>query len=360
MLTKPIVIISFLALILPSGCNKRTGATSSSPTAPEVAQTSPGASPTITRTLYTFPETDKSITPLYALINTATKTIDMTMYELQDKVFSGDLVTLCGKGVKIRVILSASEKSSNAPAFAQLNSVNSCSAVYSNTAFTNTHQKSFIVDGKTVSIMSLNLQSQYYSTSRDFALIENNTKDIAAIQATFNKDYAAGTPSAGTPGASDFTYKPSPGDDLIWSPTTAQSAMLGLINNATTTLVLENEEMSAANIVSALVAACQTRHVTVHVAMVNSTSFADNFTTLKNAGCGVHLYPDTSTGFYIHAKAVVADYGLATQKVYMGSINYSTASMTANRELGLYITDTGIVQQLYTTLSADYAGGTPY
>jgi phosphatidylserine/phosphatidylglycerophosphate/cardiolipin synthase-like enzyme len=320
-----------------------------------------GTSSTITRTLYTFPETDNSVTPLYNLINAATKTIDMTMYELQDTVFSGDLVTLCGKGVKVRVILSSSVKSNNAAAYAQLNAAGTnCSAVYSNTAFTNTHQKSFIIDGATVSIMSLNLQTQYYSTTRDFALVENDTNDIAAIQATFNMDYAAGTPSGGTQGASDFNYTPAPGDDLIWSPTTAQAAMLGLINNATTTLLIENEEMSASNIVSALVTACQTRHVTVHIAMVNQSSYAANFTTLKNAGCGVNLYPDTTNGFYIHAKAVVADYGLATQNVYMGSINYSNASMTANRELGLYITDAGIVQQLYTTISADYAGGTPY
>jgi phosphatidylserine/phosphatidylglycerophosphate/cardiolipin synthase-like enzyme len=94
--------------------------------------------------------------------------------------------------------------------------------------------------------------------------------------------------------------------------------------------------------------------------MVNSSSYASNFAALKAAGCGVHTYPNSTTGFYIHAKAVVADYGLATQNAYMGSINYSIASMTANRELGLYITDAGIVQSLENTMAADYAGGTAY
>ena len=69
---------------------------------------------------------------------------------------------------------------------------------------------------------------------------------------------------------------------------------------------------------------------------------------------------DTQTGFYIHAKAVVADYGLPTQNVYMGSINYSTASMTENRELGVYIADPASVQLLNATMASDYAGGTPY
>ena len=207
--------------------------------------------------------------------------------------------------------------------------------------------------------MSLNLQSQYYSTTRDFALVENDASDIAAIQATFNADYAAGTPSSGVAGASDFSYVPAAGDDLIWSPTTAQAAMLGIINNATKTLLVENEEMAASNIIAALEAACK-RGVTVNVAMVSQPAYAANFKALEAAGCGVHVYPDTPNAFYVHAKAVVADYGLSTQNVYMGSINYSIASMTENRELGLYITDAVSVQAINDTITKDYADGSPF
>ncbi len=53
---------------------------------------------------------------------------------------------------------------------------------------------------------------------------------------------------------------------------------------------------------------------------------------------------------------MVADYGLATQKVYLGSINFSVPSMTENRELGMYVTPASIVKQLQTTLVSDYAG----
>jgi phosphatidylserine/phosphatidylglycerophosphate/cardiolipin synthase-like enzyme len=262
--------------------------------------------------------------------------------------------------VTVRVILDQNdEKSGNTRAYNQLNAQANCSAVWANKAFEATHQKSFIIDGKTVAIMSLNLQSEYYSTTRDFAMIENDSNDIAAIEATFTADYAAGTPASGVAGASDFGYVPGPGDDLIWSPTTAQADMLGIINNATTTLLVENEEMGASNIVGALESACR-RGVTVHIAMVNQSEYSSEFQALEAAGCGVHVYPDTETGFYIHAKAVVADYGLTTQNVYMGSINYSNASMNNNRELGMYISDAASVQALYTTMGSDYAGGTAY
>ena len=338
------------------------------------AGTSP-SSGAITYKLYvfpaTFPETtepDASVSALYALINGAQSTVDMTMYELQDTTFSADLVADCARGVKVRVILSQSEESNNAPAYARLNSAGpKCSAVYSNSAFTNTHQKTITVDNATTAIMTLNLQTQYYTTTRDFALVENDPADIAAIEATFNADYTAGTPSGGTQGASDFSYQPGGGDttvyptgDLIWSPTTAQADMLSIINNAKSTILLENEEMSATNIVTALETACK-NGVTVHIAMTNDNNeYGTEFTALQAAGCGVNVYPDTSTGFYVHAKAVVADYGLPTQTVYMGSINYSNASMTQNRELGIYVTDPASITTIETTMVADYAAGTPY
>jgi hypothetical protein len=309
--------------------------------------------------------------PLYTFINSAKKTIDMTMYEMQDTTFTADLIAQCNAGVKVRVLFSASEASSNTTAYNALNTSGSsnCSAENSNTAFTNTHQKTITIDGATstaqTAIMSLNLQSQYYSTTRDFAMIENDPVDIAAIEATFNQDWAAGTPYGGSQGPSDFSYQPGAGDDLIWSPTTAQADMLALITNAKATILLENEEMSASNIVSALETACQ-NGVTVHIAMVNSStsppysSYSSEFQALEAAGCGVRTYPDTQTGIYIHAKALIADYGLSTQKVYMGSINYSNASLNNNRELGMYITDAPSITTLYSVLSTDYAGATTF
>jgi phosphatidylserine/phosphatidylglycerophosphate/cardiolipin synthase-like enzyme len=44
----------------------------------------------------------------------------------------------------------------------------------------------------------------------------------------------------------------------------------------------------------------------------------------------------------------------------MGSINYSTASMTENRELGVYIVDPASVQLLDAAMASDYAGGAAY
>ncbi|HEY1902198.1 MAG TPA: phospholipase D-like domain-containing protein [Terracidiphilus sp.] len=327
-----------------------------------------GTAVSITHTFYVIPESD-GVTPLYALLNGAQKSIDMTIYGLDDTTFSGDLVAACNRGVKVRVLLDQNTaKTVNAPAFNQLNAAPNCSAEWANTVFPETHQKSFIVDGTQVAIMSLNLIAADYSFTRDYALVENDPEDIAAIQATFDADYAAGTTAAGVVGTSDFGYQPGlgdagsvPGGDLIWSPTNAQIDMLAIIDNAKATLLIEAEEMDAPNIVSALVTACE-NHIQVHITMSDdSADYGTEFSELQAAGCGLYLYPLSGTLFYVHAKAAIADYGLPTQTVYMGSINYHVESMTENRELGIFITDPASAQLLYKTMASDYAGnGTVY
>ncbi len=302
-------------------------------------------SATSTQTLLIEP--DQGPTALYTLVNSAAKTIDMTMYELVDTTFSADLVAACQRGVQVRVILDQNlEKSNNLPAFTQLNAQPNCTAAWANPAFQATHQKSLLVDGATLALLTFNLTSRFYPTSRDFGILESDPADIAAVQATFNADFRSMT---------DFTFKPPPGDDLLWSPTTAQAALLRIIKGATKTLLVENEEMGAPNIVSALEAACR-KGVAVQITMTANTAYAANFAALRTAGCGVHLYPNTPTGLYIHAKILLADYALAAQKLYLGSINFSLASMTKNRELGLTLTNPAIAKQIHDTLTADYAG----
>ena len=283
---------------------------------------------------------------LYTLVNNAASTLDMTMYELVDTTMTTDLVNACKRGVRVRVILDQNdEKSSNTTAYNTLNAQANCTAAWANPAFQVTHQKSLIVDGTQVAIMTLNLVTADYAGTRDFAIVENDPVDIAAIEATFNADYGSTT---------DYTYVPTLGNDLIWSPTTARGGLVSLINNAVSTLNVENEEMSDPTVVAALKAAC-TRGVTTQIIMTKNSSYTTNLTALKAVGCSVHLFANNASTLYIHAKVIVADSGTAAQLGYMGSINFSTASEVENRELGVYVSDSGLLGTLNSTLNTDYA-----
>ncbi|WP_164931871.1 phospholipase D-like domain-containing protein [Dyella sp. M7H15-1] len=308
----------------------------------------PVAAQTSTQTLVIFP--DQGFTSIYNLINSAQKTIDMTMYELQDTTAQNDLCNAAARGVTVRVILDVNdEKSNNTAAYDQLKDCG-VNVVWAWTKYEASHQKTITVDSATsnaqTAIMTANLTSRYYSTSRDYAVIENNTTDISAIEATFAKDFA------------HSSVTPSNGTDLVWSPTNSQSSLLSIINNAQTSLLVENEEMSDSAIVEALENAAKAG-VSVTVVMTNDDNdYASEFNELTNAGVNISTYPDNTTSLYIHAKAIVADYGTSAQMAFVGSENFSSASLTKNRELGLITTHSSILSQLKSTMSSDYSGGT--
>ena len=115
---------------------------------------------------------DQGETSIYSFINSATSSIDMTMYELRTPR-SNDLVTREKAGVNVRVILDGAEKSVNSTAFSALQA-GGVSVTYSSTAFTYTHQKTITVDNRESFISTGNLDSTYYSTSRDYGVFDTD------------------------------------------------------------------------------------------------------------------------------------------------------------------------------------------
>jgi cardiolipin synthase A/B len=293
-------------------------------------------------TLYTEP--DDGFSWLYDQINDATSSIDMTMYELSDTTAEQDLVAAEQRGVDVRVILDEREESYNEAAYDYLTE-NGVSVVWSWDKYYYTHEKSIVFDNTTADVMTLNLTSEYYSTSRDFAVVDTDANDVAAIVKVFNADYAH---TSVTPGA---------GDDLVWSPTTSEADLTGLINDAQYSLQIFSEEMDDSTIVDDLCNAAE-NGVTVQVVGENEDGEYDSeYNELYD--CGVQIsYYSSSTGFYIHGKAILADYGESTAKVFIGSQNFSNTSLTENRELGLIINDASIESSLNSTFQSDFAGGT--
>ena len=277
-------------------------------------------------------------------INSATSTLDMTMYELNDTTAINDLIARENAGVKVRVILDQAEKSTNQTAYTDLTNAG-VGVVWSSTAFTYTHQKTITVNDDESLILSGNLTSEYYPTSRDYGVFDTDANDVNAIEAVFGDDYT------------HTSITPSDGDNLLWSPTTAQSQLLTVINGATKTLDVEEEEFSDTAIVNAIVADAK-RGVAVRLVIENEASAYSTEINEVTAAGGKAVTYTSSTGFYIHAKAMVADYGLSTAKVEVGSMNDTSNSLTANRELGIILTDTGVENVVESTFNADFGGTT--
>jgi phosphatidylserine/phosphatidylglycerophosphate/cardiolipin synthase-like enzyme len=282
------------------------------------------------------------MTQVMNMIQGATKSIDLVMYELEDTQVESALVSAEKRDVAVRVLLNegyygAQPSKESAAAYQYLQS-GEVPVRWAPSYFALTHQKTLIVDGNQALIMTFNLTSQYYSTSRDFGVVDKDQADVSAIEDVFNDDWQGTRDTA------------SQGDDLVWSPG-ADTIILSMINNSRKSLYIENEEMSDASVVDALIAATK-RGVTVEVVMTDSSDWNANFTRLKAAGAGVRTYA-ASASLYIHAKIILAD----GTSVLVGSQNFSASSLKDNRELGIVLSDTGILNSLSSTFQSDWNGG---
>ena len=308
----------------------------------------PGPSAATGGRLTVFTEPAAGVSRVYRLITGARSSVDLTMYELIDSTAEADLAADAKRGVDVRVILDRHlEQSRNSATYAYL-SGHGVHVAWAPGSMTY-HQKTLTVDGKTSVVMTLNMVTADYAGTRDFGVIDTDPADVAAIVATFNADFTG----------KGEAYTPPDGDDLAWSPTNSQDVILSVINGATRTLAVENEEMGNSRVISALVAAAR-RGVDVRVTMTAQSSWDRAFSKLDKAGAHVRTYPDSSTALYIHAKAIVADAGRSDQQVFVGSENFSTASLRHNRELGIRTTQPAIVAAISAVLARDYAGATPY
>lgn len=339
-----LVIFIILAVIAIIG-SKSSFSTSKNPPPQNIAdQVTTSSAPTGSLSLITEPKA--GVAPVMDLIDNAKKSINLVIYELEDNQIEQALVAAKQRGVDVRVLLNGGyygkpdKTNPNQVAYSYLQA-HHIPVAWTPSRFALTHQKTLVVDDKTALIMTFNLTPKYYATSRDFGALDMDKNDVTAIAATFSADWANQNLTAPT------------GDDLLWSPG-SETATIGLINGAKSSIKVYNEEMEDSKVVSALGAAAM-RGVNVQVVMTDQSSWHGNFKVLKNSGVHIHTF-NGEKPIYIHAKMVLID----GKRAFLGSENFSSTSLEHNRELGLITTNNGILSTLNTTFTNDYQDATPY
>jgi cardiolipin synthase len=347
------MLVSAVVALAVSGCSIKlgvpgpsTGKSTHHAVSHSAHQAAPALPAKASGALSVLVEPSAGVGVVYRLINGAHSSIELTMYELRDTTAEGDLAAAAARGVDVRVILDAHlEKSRNTATYDYLRARHV--HVTWAPAGTTYHQKTLTVDGKMSVIMTLNMVSADYAGTRDFAVIDTGKSDVSAIVKTFNADFL------------HRPVTPPDGADLVWSPTNSQSSILAVIDAASRTLAVENEEMASSAIITALEKAAR-RGVNVKVVMTADSEWDSAFAALTRAGVHIHLFADSSRALYIHAKAVVADAGRKDQQVFVGSENFSTASLDYNRELGIRTGNPAVISVISATLARDYAAAKAY
>lgn len=290
-------------------------------------------------------EPDAGMQPIYSLLGAPRHRLDLTMYELDDPTAEAILADDAARGVAVRVLLDHRlEAAHDAAAYSYL-TARHVAVHWAGPRYFVTHEKTFVIDGSRAVVMSLNLASRYYATSRDVAVVDPDRADAAAIEAVFDADFAGR--STGTPAA----------DDLVWSPRQSAADLIAMITHARRSLLVESEELNSAAVVGALVAAAR-RGVAVRVAMTFQSDWQPAFDAVSAAGGQVSvMYGERP--LYIHAKLLVADAGMPHAMAFVGSENLSDASLFSDRELGIVLLGRPLVDQVARVVDSDFRSGTP-
>lgn len=305
------------------------------PASPGVVQSADGR-------LQVYAEPDAGAGPVLAVITGARHSVDMTMYELRDSAVEQALSADARRGVLVRVVLDRNlERARNQSAFDYL-AGHRVHVVWAPARYAATHQKTVTADRQVSLVLTGNLVAADYASTRDFAILDRHPADVAAIEATFQADYAGGE------------ITPPRGSGLVWSPTSSEAGLLSVITGARHALVIENEEMADPQVTEAVLGAAR-RHVAVTVVMTANPRWDAVLGQLRTAGVRVAVYPDSAAALYIHAKALVADTGWSTGRMMVGSQNFSVSSLIRNRELGMMITDPGLVTAVAKVIVGDAA-----
>lgn len=355
---KRALAISMLLCLALAGCGGAGGAVGMG--APAGAQTSPvgqsAASPTQTcggancgatdgaQGVQLFVEPAAGEAPVIHAIQGAQRSVWVEVYLLTDRNVIYALDDAAQRGVDVRVLLELNPYGSGTTSPTQTLQELQAAGVKAegaDSAYHYTHEKAMIVDGAMLFIMTGNLTKSglggsSYAENREYGVIDTAAADVAEAVSIFNADWQRATPTLAAP-------------NLVVSPVNARARLLGFINGAKSTLLVEDEEMYDTQSEDALIAAAR-RGVRVEVVLPqpsgSSSSNDADVSRLLRGGVQVRYISIV----YMHAKMMLVDGRLA----FVGSENFSATSLDDNRELGIIIADTQAISTLNQTFQQDW------
>lgn len=276
-----------------------------------------------------------------AAISKAKVSVHLTMYLLSAVGVIDALLERAKAGIDVKVILNEDfapmTKASNEVVF-QMLGAGGVKVAWAPKKFALTHAKYMVVDAKEAWITTMNATTTALKGNREFLVRTTVPQHVADAEMIFASDFA-GTPLA--------TYT----GPLVVAPLNAKAKIYDLISKAKKTIDIENEELSDANLTVLLTEAVKRKVVVRIVSAQRELTVAGkrSFDSFKALSIPTVVVKKP----YIHAKAIVVDGKIA----YVGSENFTRASLTANRELGIILTTKAAVSTVAKTFAADFASG---
>jgi phosphatidylserine/phosphatidylglycerophosphate/cardiolipin synthase-like enzyme len=287
---------------------------------------------------------DDSARPILDLIDRARSSIRLKMFIFSDPGILESVIAAHSRGVKVRIMLNPSrrngQKENDASRKALLDA--GIDVIDSNPAYALTHEKSMVIDDERAFVASLNLQTKNLTVTRDYAVVTHHRHEVAEIIECFEADWHRTAFLAG-----DRCR-------LIWCVGNGRERLGQLIDDAKTSLWLQNERYQDPVILEHLVRAnqrgvkiylmAQPPHKLKREKLVEGVS---GLRILQDVGVKIHKLH----GLKLHAKLMLAD----TKHAIVGSINLAPGSFDSRRELAIAVDEKAVLHRLQRVLHHDWA-----
>jgi phosphatidylserine/phosphatidylglycerophosphate/cardiolipin synthase-like enzyme len=302
-----------------------------------------------------LPMPESKVADLVAAIDSASHSIDLEIYQLQDPAIV-DALTRAASRLTLRVMIEPKTVGpTNYDSIAK--SLTAAGATVQPTPpdFDSSHNvdhaKFMILDGAQLIFGSGNLVRSGLGgnpagefDNRDFWVADARKPVVDEASQLFEADFARqSTQSIGF-------------SSLVVTPDNADQSILDLINQSRTRLYVYNQSLSDSAIINALIQAAG-RGVDVHVLLGFQPGFGGKpaanqpaIDQLSGHNVSAHFF----TRHYLHGKCIVAD-----DRVYIGSQNFTAGGLRNNRELGEILDDASIAEQISKLFLADESNPQP-
>ncbi len=287
--------------------------------------------------MYITPTTNAA--PIIQLINQSTKYIDVNAYMLTDTSILRALQQADNRGVRIRVILEEQPYFRNVSKRQQfvaqeLRNLQNIGAtvVSSPSYFTFDHAK-YICNSFECELGSPNFTWSAFHRNREYFIVTTQYSIVNTMHQLFNADYSR----------TSFT---NTNQQLIISPK-ALNKIVKLIKQPGKVYLEEEELGSNRKVLTALA----NKGSLAYIILPSSAKYNDrrNISYLTKYGVNIKFMPRST---YMHAKMIDGKYA-----GFIGSENLSTTSLTKNREVGIYLTQSQR-QQAYQQFIEDWQQAT--
>lgn len=289
-----------------------------------------------------FREPEDGRTPILTAINNAKKEIHVEVYLLSDQQIIDALIQKKLEGIDVRVMLEQHPFGGGNVNIKTKKTLDDAQVPvqWTNPAYALTHEKTIIIDGTEVLILNQNLTTSSFGKNREFDIIDYSPEYAQEVEKMFDADWDR----------QSFTPAES---NLVISPVNSRDKLSSLLNRVINEIDIESEVMTDKDIISIL--QTEAKKAKIMVIFPSFSKVPANEKTariLEDSGIDVR----TISSPYIHAKLLITD----DNKAYVGSINFTSQSMDENRELGIIVSEAGVVQQLTESFDADWEKAVDY